>query len=528
MAARVLRLSLALLAVSTLVPTVFGDVGNNRFIEINRQLRKTKNDAKLASQRLSLEESAVASSTKQQYRFLNNDTKKYLVNSLPLVKSDIGEMYSGNIPIDTKDPSRTLFFIFQPTVGPKVDEVTIWLNGGPGCSSLIGFFQENGKFLYAPGMYEPILNEYSYVNLTNVLWVEQPVGTGYSTGNVTARNEADVGRDFADFFLNFQKTFGIKKFKIYFTGESYAGMYIPHIANEFLDRNDTDHFDVGGALIIDPCIGDCDYSQVLVPAVPYIQKNNLVFGLNDTYLAQLVAQDQKCGFADYRKKYLVFPPSGRQPPTPKDFDSDACDLWSASVEEILRVNPCASVYNILEQCPYKSDIMADPYPDNPIYFARADVKKALHAPEQDWSECAPGGVFVDGDHSLPPNQKVLPRLIEHTNRVVVTNGDLDYRIFNDGVLLAIQNMTWNGKMGFQAEPSQPVVLNLPLLQWADWDAANGNSELTDGPQGTMGTQHYERGLLWVRVNAAGHEQPLYQPRMSYRQLQYVLGRIDKL
>lgn len=155
-------------------------------------------------------------------------------------------MYSGLIPIDESDPSRALFFVFQPTVGEPVDEITIWLNGGPGCSSLEGFFQENGRFVWTPGAYQPLINQYSWVNLTNVLWVEQPVGTGFSIGNVTATSEEDVAEQFADFFLNFQKLFGISNYKIFVTGESYAGRYVPYISANFLDQNDTEHYDLTG------------------------------------------------------------------------------------------------------------------------------------------------------------------------------------------------------------------------------------------------------------------------------------------
>ena len=86
-------------------------------------------------------------------------------------------MYAGLVPIDSSNTSRALFSIFQPTIGAPVDEITIWLNGGPGCSSLEGFFQENGRFLWQPGTFAPVENPYSWVNLTNVLWVEQPGNT---------------------------------------------------------------------------------------------------------------------------------------------------------------------------------------------------------------------------------------------------------------------------------------------------------------------------------------------------------------
>ena len=67
------------------------------------------------------------------------------MEKLPQIDYDLGEFYSGTIPVDKSDPSRSFFFVFEPTINEPVDEVTIWFNGGPGCSSLEGFLQENGK-----------------------------------------------------------------------------------------------------------------------------------------------------------------------------------------------------------------------------------------------------------------------------------------------------------------------------------------------------------------------------------------------
>lgn len=82
---------------------------------------------------------------KANYRYYTDKTEPYFIEKWPLVNFDTGEFYSGLVPIDESDPDRALFFIFKPAINTTSTDLTIWLNGGPGCSSLVGFFQENGK-----------------------------------------------------------------------------------------------------------------------------------------------------------------------------------------------------------------------------------------------------------------------------------------------------------------------------------------------------------------------------------------------
>ena len=79
------------------------------------------------------------------FRYLSNNTAPYLVDALPDVPYDVGELYSGLIDINAGNSSRSLFFMFYPTIGEPVDEITIWLNGGPGCSSLDGFLRKESS-----------------------------------------------------------------------------------------------------------------------------------------------------------------------------------------------------------------------------------------------------------------------------------------------------------------------------------------------------------------------------------------------
>jgi carboxypeptidase D len=79
------------------------------------------------------------------------------------------------------------------------------------------------------GTLGPVQNSYSWTNLTNVVWIEQPVGVGYSTGVPNISNEKELGLEFIGFWKNFVDTFETHKYKTYVTGESYAGMYVPYI-----------------------------------------------------------------------------------------------------------------------------------------------------------------------------------------------------------------------------------------------------------------------------------------------------------
>lgn len=56
----------------------------------------------------------------------------------------------------------------------------MWLNGGPGCSSLLSMMQENGPFIIPPGTYKPVLNPNAWNKRANLVYFEGPAGVGYS------------------------------------------------------------------------------------------------------------------------------------------------------------------------------------------------------------------------------------------------------------------------------------------------------------------------------------------------------------
>lgn len=162
----------------------------------------------------------------------------------------MGDLFRSEIQLLT-------FRRFFPSENPAAkDEITIWFNGGPGCSSLSGLLTENGPFLWQAGTLGTTANSYSWTNLTNMIWVEQPVGVGYSQGTPDIYNEVELAEQFAGFWKNFIKTFGMEGFKTYITGESYGGYYVPYVADEFIKQDDCEYFNLKGVAINDPIIGD--------------------------------------------------------------------------------------------------------------------------------------------------------------------------------------------------------------------------------------------------------------------------------
>lgn len=104
----------------------------------------------------------------------------------------------------------------------------------PGCSSLSGFLQENGPISYQPGHLQASDSSKttSWTQQANILYLEQPVGTGFTQGTPYAQNEDDVAAAVSGFLDNFYTTFPeLKSKKLWITGESYAGTYIPYISS---------------------------------------------------------------------------------------------------------------------------------------------------------------------------------------------------------------------------------------------------------------------------------------------------------
>ncbi|KAJ7200472.1 Alpha/Beta hydrolase protein [Mycena haematopus] len=151
--------------------------------------------------------------------------------------------FAGNIPVNRAGhPNDTLFFwafehagkpgsLTAPANERNTDPWIIWLQGGPGSSGMIALTTESGPIhIQANGSW--FINQFSWNTLADTIWIDQPVGTGFSTADSTGyvADEDQTGEDFIGFLSNLVKVFpSLATRPLFLSGESYAGTYIPYI-----------------------------------------------------------------------------------------------------------------------------------------------------------------------------------------------------------------------------------------------------------------------------------------------------------
>ncbi|KAL5520959.1 hypothetical protein ACEPAF_2962 [Sanghuangporus sanghuang] len=469
--------------------------------------------------------------------FSNPESQQFFVDgtTIPDVNFDAGPSWAGLMPIsNAPNETRKLFFWFWPTNNASNgDDLLFWTNGGPGCSSLEGFLQENGPISWSWGQAEPTPNMWSWTNLSHVLWVEQPVGTGFSQGIPSIENDDQLAEQVMGFLEQFLEVFSELKGKdFYVSGESYAGFCefnfnsvscatvkrspkdVPYIANWIYEHPGLD-LNVKGIWIADPTL-TYGILQQDVPALRFVQSHPDLFPFNSSFMATLQNISDTCGYTDYLDQFVTYPPVGQLPlpnGTQGGFSAVAsCRVHSPIQRAIQVLNPVFDVYRVSDTWPNLWSVLGFPRSTQEfIYFNRTDVQDAIHAPHIVWRSCTNTNVYVNtttgrpiNDQSIPSMLSIMPNVIEKSERTVVVHGLADFILIAEGTRIAIQNMTWNGAQGFQTpiEPQSFTVENF----------------------GTFGSEHTERGLTYVEFEFSGHMTPQFVPWAAFNTIAFLLGR----
>ncbi|KAK6136841.1 hypothetical protein DH2020_029436 [Rehmannia glutinosa] len=170
--------------------------------------------------------------------------KHDLIHSLPgQPKQRPGfKQYGGYVTVDVSRGRSLYYYFAEAATKPDSKPLILWLNGGPGCSSLLGAMVEIGPFGVNPDGKSLYPRRFAWNKVANTLFLESPAGVGFSYSNTSSdyRKSGDkrTAEDAYAFLLSWFERFPHYKTRdFYIAGESYAGHYIPELVDVILQKN---------------------------------------------------------------------------------------------------------------------------------------------------------------------------------------------------------------------------------------------------------------------------------------------------
>lgn len=397
------------------------------------------------------------------------------------------KQYAGYVNVDEKN-GRSLFYYFAESASGNASSkpLVLWLNGGPGCSSLgFGAMLELGPFGVKPDGKTLYSRTFAWNKVANVIFLESPAGVGFSYSNTSSdyalSGDKRTAEDAYRFLVNWFKRFPHYKGRdFYIMGESYAGFYVPELADIIVKKN------------------------LLHTTNFKIQFKGIMIG-NGIMNAET---DEK-GQLDYLWSHALISDEthlGLQQNCKSETETQTCEhLQSTAQTEFGNIDP----YNIYGPlCPLDDSKSSsrrvlkkngyDPCGQHYVrnYLNLPQVHKALHANTNlpnPWESCSDLD-WKDSPSSMFP---IYNRLLASGLRILLYSGDVDAVVSVTSTRYSISAM------------------NLTVIKpWHFWH---------DDTKEVAGYMVVYDGLTFATVRGAGHQVPQFQPRRAFALLNMFLA-----
>jgi len=173
--------------------------------------------------------------------FLSIACAAYVKVALPDYSGPALDIYSGFVTVDSVRGRALHYILIKAETNPDTSPLVVWYQGGPGCSGLIGLFTENGPFTVSQDAngFQVLYSNMGWTRFANVLFLEQPAFVGFSYSNTSSDINTGDDKAAADNY-QFLQTFISQEWPEYngrdlwFTGESYGGVYVPMLTYKVL------------------------------------------------------------------------------------------------------------------------------------------------------------------------------------------------------------------------------------------------------------------------------------------------------
>ncbi|KAI4340430.1 hypothetical protein MLD38_025264 [Melastoma candidum] len=402
---------------------------------------------------------------------------------------DLGH-HAGYFSLPHTKGARMFYFFFESR-NSKQDPVVIWLTGGPGCSSELALFYENGPFKIADDL-TLAWNAYGWDKVSNIIFVDQPTGTGfsYTTSEDDIRHdETGVSNDLYDFLQEFFKKHpDYAKNEFFIAGESYAGHYIPALASRVQKGNTAKEgihinlkgFAIGNGLT-NPAIQYSAYADYALDMKLIDQSTH--DEINTTMVPECQKSINSCDTKG----------------------GDACDvskeICNQIFSEIVSLQGGINYYDIRKQC--EGSLCYD-FSNLERFLDSRTVKEALGVGDIDFISCS-SAVYSAMSNDWMRNLEVgIPALLEAGVDVLIYAGEYDLICNWLGNSRWVNAMEWSGQKGFVGAATAPFNV--------------------DGKEAGLLKNHGP--LSFLKVHDAGHMVPMDQPKASLEMLnRWLTGKL---
>ncbi|XP_045787389.1 serine carboxypeptidase-like 45 isoform X2 [Trifolium pratense] len=422
------------------------------------------------------------------------------------------QQFAGYITVDEINQRNLFYYFVESEVDPVSKPVVLWLNGGPGCSSIgQGAFTEHGPFqpTRKGGL---VKNQYSWNRAANMLYLDSPasVGFSYSTNKsfYDLLNDELTARDNLVFLRGwFTKFPQYKDNDFFITGEDYAGHFAPQLAHLILQGKTKINLK---GIAVSTNINLVIYIYIVyiskefhwLPYLylqignPHLEFNTDTNSKTDFLWAHGLISDKTYGMLLKLCNYSQISREYRNLTT----ESNICRKVAIQVaKEIgavvdysyIRDDICSQTKQQL-QGEQKRDACVER--ETHTYLNRKDVHKALHAVLvgiNKWSSCS-GFLTYDVQNLDIPTISLLGSLVRSGVRVMVYSGDQDSVVPFMGTRSLVNRLA--EEIGFKT--SQPYRTWFVGKRVAGWNQVYGDI------------------LTFATVRGAGGAAPATQPESS--------------
>jgi carboxypeptidase C (cathepsin A) len=406
------------------------------------------------------------------------------------------KQYTGYFSIKGTN-KKYFFWFFESRSNPASAPTVAWLTGGPGCSSMLALFGENGPCTINKDGKTTELNNYSWTRNANMFWIDQPPGTGFSEGDADS-GEEEVSVDMLGFLIALFEALPQYNRDFYVFGESYAGHYIPAITHKiytYNSQNPSAKIHLKG-MGIGNGLTDPSEQYKWYPTMAY----------NSTTAPQVVSEQE---YEEMQSSVemctnLIDLCNQFEGNNPTCFASMVyCNMKLMKPYQDHGMNP----YDMRQKCdkpPLCYDFsQIDTFLNDPVN------KRILKADESvTWEQCNFQVNLKFMFDFMRNYHELIPPLLESGDiRVLIYVGDQDYICNWIGNKEWVLNMEWKGKEQF--------------------NTASDKLYITDDG-GEIGKIRSSGGLTFLQVFQAGHMVPMDQPEKSlYMFEQFISGKMGR-